>query len=77
MKFKDSILAHKYLDNLNGIEIGGSAHNPFHLPVCVNVDFTRSMDTIFKQAEQVLCGEKLKVDVVADACDLPFKNGSL
>jgi SAM-dependent methyltransferase len=73
MKFKDSALAHKYLDGLKGIEIGGSAHNPFHVN-SINVDYTDDMNTIFKQAEFNLCGEKLKVDVIADAVQLPFKN---
>ena len=31
MKFKESALAHKYLDGLKGLEIGASAHNPFGL----------------------------------------------
>lgn len=75
MKFKDSALAHKYLDGLKGIEIGGSAHNPFHLNT-INVDFTDDMETVFKKAEFELCGEKLKVDVVADGCDLPFEDES-
>jgi hypothetical protein len=58
-KFRDSALAHKYLDDLKGIEIGGSAHNPFNLPNCINVDYTDSMTTIFKEAEFEMCGEKL------------------
>lgn len=76
MKFQDSPLAHKYLDNLKGIEIGGSAHNPFNLPDCINVDYTDSMETVFKQSEFELCGEKLAVDVVADGAKLPFENES-
>ena len=35
--FPESKLAHKYLDNLIGIEIGGSAHNSFGLNT-INVD---------------------------------------
>ena len=31
MIFKDSKLAHKYLDGLKRIEIGGSAHNPYNV----------------------------------------------
>jgi ubiquinone/menaquinone biosynthesis C-methylase UbiE len=76
MKFKDSILAHKYLDNLTGIEIGGSAHNPFNLPHCINVDYTDSMENPFKLLEYSYCGEKAPVDVVAFASELPFKNES-
>ena len=58
MKFKDSQLAHQYLDGLSGLEIGGSAHNPFHLNT-KNVDYTDDMNTVFKQAEESLCGEKM------------------
>jgi ubiquinone/menaquinone biosynthesis C-methylase UbiE len=77
MKFKDSILAHKYLDNLTGIEIGGSAHNPFNLPHCINVDYTDSMDNPYKQLEYSFCEERLPVDIVAFASELPFGNESL
>jgi SAM-dependent methyltransferase len=71
-KFHDSAIAHRYLDDLNGIEIGGSAHNAFNLPRCINVDYSGSMNTIFKKAEYELCGEKMPVDVIADGCELPF-----
>jgi len=74
--FKDSELAHRYLDDLVGIEIGGSAHNPFNLPNCINVDYTDSMDTVFKLAEEQLCGSKKAVDVVAYGEDLPFDDES-
>ena len=43
MKFKDSQLAHKYLDGLKGLEIGGSAHNPFNLDT-LNVDYTDDIE---------------------------------
>jgi len=73
MTFSDSPLAHRYLDDLVGIEIGGSAHNPFNLPNCINVDYTDEY-TIFKEEEDRLCGTHLKVDVIADGADLPFKD---
>lgn len=76
MKFKESELAHKYLDGLIGVEIGGSAHNPFNIPNCKNVDYTDEI-TVFKQDELVLCGEILKVDIVADGSKLPFEKNSL
>jgi ubiquinone/menaquinone biosynthesis C-methylase UbiE len=72
MKFRDSKIAHKYLDGLNGVEIGGSAHNPFNLNT-INVDFTDEL-TIYKKEEINLCGEYMKVDVVSDALNLPFEN---
>lgn len=77
MKFKESELAHKYLDNLRGIEIGGSEHNTFNLPNCLNVDYTDDENTIFKQGEFKMCGEKMKVDIVANGDDLPFEEETL
>ena len=47
MKFKESLLAHRLLDGLEGIEVGGSAHNAFGLKTR-NVDFTDSLETEFK-----------------------------
>jgi len=75
MKFQESKLAHKYLDGLKGIEIGGSAHNPFGLDT-INVDIYPGDDTEYKRQEQELCGEKLKVDAVAPAWKLPFDDNS-
>lgn len=72
MKFPESKLAHKYLDGLKGLEIGGSAHNPFGLNT-FNVDYSDDMSTVFKQAEIKLCGEALPVDIVAYGDFLPFK----
>ena len=75
MKFQDSKLAHRYLDGLKGVEIGGSAHNPFNLDT-INVDYDDDMDTVFKKAEEVMCGEKMAVDVVASGDKLPFDDES-
>jgi hypothetical protein len=58
MKFKESQLAHKYLDGLEGLEIGGSAHNSFGLNT-KNIDITDSVDTIYKRDEEEICGEKM------------------
>lgn len=74
MKFKPSALALSILSGLKGIEIGGSAHNPFHLDT-INVDWTDRTDTACKREEIKQCGETLKVDVVADGADLPFEDG--
>ena len=76
MKFQESALAHQLLDNLTGIEIGGAAHNSFNLPRCANVDYTDDMETVFKQGEFKLCGEKLPVDYVAEGDHLPFPDES-
>lgn len=76
MTFKDLDLAHRYLDNLEGIEIGASAHNPFNLPNCKNVDYTDDMTTEFKKAEVRNCGKAAPVDIVAVGDDLPFEDSS-
>lgn len=76
LKFKESLLAHKLLDGLQGIEIGGSAHNPFGLKTR-NVDFTNRMDTVFKQAERDMCGDALPVDIVAPGDNLPLEDSSV
>jgi hypothetical protein len=36
-RFRESTLAHRYLDGLKGLEIGGSYHNAFGLDT-LNVD---------------------------------------
>jgi SAM-dependent methyltransferase len=75
MKFKESNLAHKYLDGLTGLEIGGSAHNQFGLKTR-NVDFVASLDTVFKKSEIEMCGEALPVDIVAPGDALPVPDES-
>jgi len=72
--FPESKLAHKYCVG-RGLEIGGSAHNPFGLNT-LNVDFTDSMDTVYKKEEVKFCGRALNVDVVAYGDDIPLPNGS-
>jgi len=75
--FQESKLAHKYLDHLQGIEIGGSAHNPFNLPNCKNVDYSADDNTFFKKEEKRLCGKTLPVDIVAEGDNLPLENESV
>lgn len=75
-KFKESALAHKLLDGLEGLEIGGSAHNSFGLRTR-NVDFTDRMDTVFKNAEREMCGSALPVDIVAPGDNLPLEDSSV
>lgn len=76
MKFRESVLAHKYLDGLEGLEIGASAHNPFGLKT-KNVDYTDDMNTIYKKAEIGLCGEAAKVDIVAAGDNIPLPDKSV
>ncbi len=72
--FKESRLAHKYCRG-RGIEIGGSAHNPFGL-AAFNVDNTAALDTPFKQEEVRICGRALRVDIVAAGDCLPLASES-
>ncbi len=79
--FPPSELANRWLLPLAkaggaGIEIGGSAHNDFQIPNTINVDYTDSLDTIYKQDEIRLCGRAMKVDVVAFGDNLPAKDSS-
>jgi len=74
--FPDSAVAHHFLDGLKGIEIGGSAHNPFHIEGCMNVDFTDS-PTVFTGEQMRMCGDSRQVDVAAPGDDLPFPDASL
>ncbi len=75
MKFRESALAHRLLDGLEGIEIGGAAHNPFGLKTR-NVDVFSSDDTIYKEAERKNCGEALQVDLVAPGDNIPLPDNS-
>ena len=74
-KIRESVLAHRFLDGLNGLEIGGAAGNAFGLNT-KNVDLYASMDTIYKKAELDHCGEALPVDIVARGDELPVTDES-
>jgi SAM-dependent methyltransferase len=69
-RFRESSLAHRYLDGLKGLEIGGSYHNAFGLDT-LNVDFTPEMNTEFKREEIALCGAAMPVDIVAHGSKIP------
>jgi len=73
--FPESKLAHKYLDGLEGLEIGGSIHNPFGLNT-KNVDYTDSADTVFKREEMDKRGTFLPVDIIAPGDNIPVSDGS-
>ncbi len=73
---RESQTVHKYLDGLNGIEIGASSQNPFGLEktgAYLNVDFKASHGTHW-QTNKTL--EPAKVHVVASGDNLPFKDES-
>jgi len=69
-----SALAKKYCIG-RGIEIGGSAHNPFGLNT-INVDVTGSMETIYKKAEIKQCGKAMPVDMVSPGDAIPLSDAS-
>lgn len=70
---KESALAHKYLDGLKGIEIGGSSHNAFGLDT-VNVDITRESLASKKGAD--LGYKPMHVDFLCQGDNLPFDDNS-
>ncbi len=74
IKFPESRLAHKYLDGLAGLEIGGSAHNPFGLNTR-NVDYTAETNQ-YKKLEEKFVGQALPVDIVAPGDNIPLPDES-
>lgn len=75
MTFPESKLAHRYLDDLKGIEIGGSAHNAFGLKtwnVC-----NEYMRWYFNLHQTEQCGRVARIDVTAEGDELPFRDSAL
>lgn len=70
---KESALAKKYCKG-RGLEIGGSAHNPFNLNT-LNVDYTAELNE-FKQIEIRKCFKHLPVDIVAPGDSIPLPDES-
>jgi len=75
MKFPESKLAHKYLDGLQGIEIGAAAHNPFGLNT-LNFDICEKSE-IYQKEQIRICGEFAKVDVVCPGDSLGILDKSV
>jgi len=73
IKFPESKLAHKYLDGLKGLEIGGSAHNPFGLDT-KNVDYIE--ENQYKRLEKKFVGKVLPVDIIAQGDNIPLPDES-
>jgi SAM-dependent methyltransferase len=73
--FPESQLAHDLLDGLVGLSVGDSAHNDWGLDT-TSVDYTDSMDTVFKKEEIRLCGEARSVDIVANGDNIPVADKS-
>lgn len=72
--FPESRLAHRYLDGMKGLEVGGSSHNPFGLNTR-NVDYTTE-ETRYKKLETKLRGETLPIDIIASGDNVPLPDGS-
>lgn len=77
--FKDSKLAHQYLDHLTGIEIGAAAHNGFRLPNCQNVGLRERDRTDFdfyREAQVQMCGSYAEIDIEGEAHAIPVADDS-
>lgn len=74
IKFPESALAHHYLDGMQGLEIGGSTHNPFGLNT-KNVDYTAETNQ-YKKLEEKFVGQALLVDIVAPGDAIPLPDNS-
>ncbi len=74
IKFPESALAHRYLDGMKGLEIGGSTHNPFGLDT-KNVDYTAESNQ-YKKLEEKFVGQALPVDIVAPGDNIPLPDES-
>jgi len=70
---KESALAHKYLDGLKGIEIGGASYNAFGLDT-INVDI--KADTLSSSKSAQYGVEPMPIDVISPGDDLPFDDKS-
>jgi len=70
---KESALAHKYLDGLKGIEIGGASYNAFGLDT-INVDI--KADTLSSSKSAQYGVEPMPIDVISPGEDLPFEDKS-
>ncbi len=69
----ESALAHKYLDGMKGVEIGGASHNAFGLDT-VNVDI--ELDSLSSKKSIEYGFKPMPVDFIANGDDLPFDDKS-
>lgn len=74
-KFPESCLAHRYLDGLNGCEIGASPENPFNIRdgVYCNIDIPVK-DRLLHNAYY---HKGFAVNIIADGAALPFKDNTM
>lgn len=80
MKFRDSQLAHKYLDGLDTvIEIGASSHNPFNIKcnTYYNVDLPKHQRVVYEDESRKLGEEPCEVHIEARGDNLPLADNSV
>lgn len=70
-------MAHQYLDGLNGIEVGASTENSFGLEKTEGAYASVDFETTQGGKWQGAAFEPVKVNIVANGDDLPFKDNSL
>lgn len=68
-------LATRYLAGLQGVEIGGAAHNRYPVEA-INIDRSRVPDAAYRDAQVQLAGEVAAVDLVAEGDRLPLPDKS-
>ena len=78
--FRESVLAHKLLDGLAGLEIGPAAHNPFGLNTRA-VGLTRENDAhdfdYYERMQLEMCGRVARIDIPGDAAAIPVPDASV
>lgn len=73
----ESRTAHKYLDGLQGIEIGAASYAPFGIPGTLNVATPDEADRRHYEAVQLaVCGSYVTVDIYAEADNIPLEDHS-
>lgn len=74
-KWSESELAHKFLDGLNGCEIGASPENPFNIRSAAycNID----IPVQDRESHNAYFHDGFAVNIIADGADLPFKNDTM
>lgn len=70
--FRESHLAHQWLDGLQGLEVGPSAHNPFGL----RSRFVGLQHEGYEKEQIDLAGEFVRLDIVSRAEDIPVVDES-
>jgi SAM-dependent methyltransferase len=75
----ESVLAHRLLDGLQGLEIGGAAHNAFGLNT-KNVGISADMESVdfevYKAHQIAFCGTWLPIDIPGYANAIPVEASS-